>query len=284
MKQNISTIIRFLFLVIFLFSTVFFVGFRSITNGNVVFSLRSQSWAKEQATILIQYEIDQTWYEESINPMTVENFLQSFHIQPSYQFEVTLPMDHLLQEKDSFRIIKVEYKNYTLQEEIPFQVFHQDIPTMEHDLIAVWIPGELGKKNVTYKEKYENGNLVSKKIVQEEITSLPVHEIIGHGTCYFEGPYKKKMRVLASSYNPTVAQCDSDPFTAASGKRVCFGMIAVDTRVIPLGTKLYVEGYGYAFAGDTGGLIKGNRIDCFLWRKLPNDNWRGGYINIYILD
>jgi len=89
---------------------------------------------------------------------------------------------------------------------------------------------------------------------------------------------------MASSYNPTVAQCDGDPFTAASGKRVCFGMVAVDTSFIKLGTKLYVEGYGYAFAGDTGGLIKGKKIDCFLWRKLENDNWRGGYINIYILE
>ena len=40
-------------------------------------------------------------------------------------------------------------------------------------------------------------------------------------------------------------------------------VIAVDPSVIPLGTKVYVEGYGYAVAADTGGAIKGHKIDVF---------------------
>lgn len=43
-------------------------------------------------------------------------------------------------------------------------------------------------------------------------------------------------------------------------------MIAVDPKVIPLGSKVWVEGYGEAIAGDTGGAIKGNRIDILLDR------------------
>ena len=44
-------------------------------------------------------------------------------------------------------------------------------------------------------------------------------------------------------------------------------VIAVDPKVIPLGSKVWVEGYGYAVAGDTGGAIKGNKIDLFMPSK-----------------
>ena len=48
-------------------------------------------------------------------------------------------------------------------------------------------------------------------------------------------------------------------------------VIAVDPKVIPLGSKVHVEGYGYAVAADTGGAIKGNKIDVFLSSKAGCD-------------
>ena len=61
-------------------------------------------------------------------------------------------------------------------------------------------------------------------------------------------------------------------------------MIAVDPRVIPLGTRLYVDGYGYGRALDVGGAIKGNRIDVFLPSEAECRRWGVRTVKVYILE
>jgi 3D (Asp-Asp-Asp) domain-containing protein len=68
--------------------------------------------------------------------------------------------------------------------------------------------------------------------------------------------------MIATGYDPGPRSCGkyASGWTAI-GMRAGRGVVAVDPRIIPLGTRLYVEGYGYAIAGDVGGAIKGYRID-----------------------
>ncbi|HFK1762423.1 enterotoxin [Bacillus wiedmannii] len=60
-------------------------------------------------------------------------------------------------------------------------------------------------------------------------------------------------------------------------------MIAVDPKVIPLGSKVWVEGYGEAIAGDTGGAIKGNRIDILLGSDSAAQKWGRKTVKVKIL-
>lgn len=61
-------------------------------------------------------------------------------------------------------------------------------------------------------------------------------------------------------------------------------MIAVDPNVIPLGSKVWVEGYGEAIAGDTGGAIKGNRIDVLVGSDAAAEQWGRKTVTVKILD
>lgn len=103
----------------------------------------------------------------------------------------------------------------------------------------------------------------------------------------------KKIKMRSTAYTASYADTgkrpgDEDFAITASGAKVKrnpngYSTVAVDPRVIPLGTKLYVEGYGYAIAEDTGGAIKGNRIDLYFNTSKEVDNWGVKYLNVYVL-
>lgn len=95
----------------------------------------------------------------------------------------------------------------------------------------------------------------------------------------------KTMTVSATAYTAYCAGCSGTTATvqnlrANPNQKV----IAVDPRVIPLGSKVWVEGYGTAIAGDTGGAIKGNKIDVFIPSQSAALQWGRKNITIKVLD
>ena len=94
-------------------------------------------------------------------------------------------------------------------------------------------------------------------------------------------PTGKVMMMLATGYSPEEPGLDDH---TASGMKAQHGVVAVDPRVIPLGTRLNVEGYGNCIAGDTGSAIKGMRIDlCFNTLEECNA-YNTGMVRVEILD
>jgi 3D (Asp-Asp-Asp) domain-containing protein len=93
----------------------------------------------------------------------------------------------------------------------------------------------------------------------------------------------KSMIMSATGYDTSPQTLPGSNGRTATGMVARYGVVAVDPRVIPLGTYVYVEGYGFAIASDTGGAIKGNRIDlCFNSRR-ESLAWGRRRVTVHIL-
>jgi len=91
--------------------------------------------------------------------------------------------------------------------------------------------------------------------------------------------YSRKLKMFATSYDKNCAGCSG---TTASGLSTGYGVVAVDPKLIPLGTKLYIPGYGIAIAGDTGGSIKGGKIDLG-FDNIKTGWWSARFVDVYVL-
>lgn len=84
----------------------------------------------------------------------------------------------------------------------------------------------------------------------------------------------KTITVKATAYTASCKGCSGITATGLNLKKnPNVKAISVDPKVIPLGTKVHVEGYGEAIAADTGSAIKGNKIDVFMPSKSKALNW-----------
>ena len=88
--------------------------------------------------------------------------------------------------------------------------------------------------------------------------------------------------------------CSATAYTSGAGSVTASGKVvkrnpdglstvAVDPNVIPLGSSLYIEGYGYAIAADTGSAIKGNIIDLYFDSSSECDNWGRKTVKVTVL-
>ncbi len=142
--------------------------------------------------------------------------------------------------------------------------------------------GQEGQTSTVNKEVYHGNKLVSSEFVETKVITSTVDEIIEIGASnVIDGmTYKKAIKSKVTAYTPYDAGCNG---ITATGARATKGVVAVDPSVIPLGSKVYVPGYGVAIAADTGGAIKGNRVDVCYETKNEAFSWGVQNVTVYVL-
>ncbi len=232
---------------------------------------------------------------------TVGEFLDEANIVVGEHDGFNASMTDTVKNGMNLTIDRVNEYHYTVDEAIPFVVKETttySLPKGEYNVVQ---QGQAGVLQKQYIARYENGVKVSEELVSEAITQQPVDEVREAGlldvvpTSAGNIAVRATYYMQATGYDIGYESCGKlpgDPLygITATGIRATYGVVAVDPRVIPLGSKLFIQTadgsftYGYALAADTGGAIKGNRIDlCFDSRQEALNFGRRDVI-VYVLN
>lgn len=171
---------------------------------------------------------------------------------------------------------RVRIEKKTVVEKVAFKTVTKEDSSLDQGKTKVVKKGRKGKAKITYRIKYIDGKVASKKKISKKIIKKPVNKVVAEGTRFvFDGSsYSRKLTVKAYAY--------TGGGHTAMGTQARVGEIAVDPSVISLGTTVYIEGVGERRAEDTGGNIKGNTIDIYMNSEAECRNWGVRYITIYI--
>lgn len=193
----------------------------------------------------------------------------------------TLPGDTTVPNQD-IEIIRVAEKIVEEQQPVPFQVERAYDNSLENGLTRTVKAGQNGVALNTIKITYQNNKEVKREIVASKNIVNPVNKIIAMGTItsVSRGGLRLDFREAKIMHTSAYTYTGSN---MASGEAPAVGRVAVDPAVIPMGSRLYIEGYGYAVAADTGGAIKGDRIDLFMENRDQCLSWGRRSAKVYLL-
>lgn len=209
--------------------------------------------------------------------VTVGRLLLQYKKQTGNDFvlDSDLTLSSKLKNNMTINLKTVKEETSVVTETIPFETITVENNKMAEGSTNVKTQGENGSRDITSKITYIGGKIDSTEIISNVVTKEPINEVVEKGTAKVietsAGTFisNNVINMKASAYTASSSCTGKNPGDAgygitASGMKAKVGVVAVDEDIIPLGTKLYIEGYGFAVAGDTGGAIKGHKIDLFV--------------------
>ena len=194
--------------------------------------------------------------------------------------------------EDEIRVVRMAERYRIDYEPVPFDKQWQGVADLEIDQTRMVQAGQNGLLARRVRVPLQDGVVGEGALADEWVQNPPVSRILGYGmsipiriidTPYGPVEYWRAVPMSATSYSPSRA---GTPLNAPwfgftrSGKVLKQGMVATDTRLIPLGTRLYVPGYGLATVEDTGSGVRGRMIDLG-YEDHNFRSWRA-YLTVYL--
>ncbi len=208
--------------------------------------------------------VDGETHAKQSQARTIGDFLKEEGVKLSPLDRVSPSPKTLLTNNLNIVIVRIRREEVIERTAIPFSTKQKYTASLSVGSKNVMTPGKNGERVKKLLHIYKNDVRTERtKMAERVIAPRPQIEQVGTrgmtlaSRGFFGG--RRVVEMVATGYGP--GENGRWGAQTASGLKPGFGVVAVDPRFIPLGTRLYIDGYGYAVAGDTGGAIKGNRID-----------------------
>jgi len=223
---------------------------------------------------------------------TVADFLSQQGITLGELDRVEPEKDSVIEKDAVVSVTRVEKVTDVVEEPIHFAVVTKKDNNLSQGTEKVVSQGQEGLLTKEFEVVLENGKEVSRTLLKETTVKEKQDKVVAVGTkvsaqTVSRGADNVSKEFFVSSTAYT-ANCNGCSGVTATGVNLRANpgvkVIAVDPSVIPLGTKVYVEGYGYAVAADTGSAIKGNKVDVFFASKEDAYRWGRRTVKIKILN
>lgn len=214
---------------------------------------------------------------------TVGDVLKEYNIAMAPEDEVVPGLDAPVTPGMLVQVIRVKTVSEEVIVPISYETKKMYTVNLEEGVTRVAREGCDGTERQTWQVVYRDGVECSRSLTSRETITPPVDRevLVGSGKVVSRGGdnirYSDYREMVATAYTHTGNR-------TASGVYPYHGVMAVDTSVIPMGTRVYVDGYGYATALDRGGAIVGNRIDLFFETRYEALNWGVRRVNVYFLN
>ncbi|MGM0904612.1 MAG: ubiquitin-like domain-containing protein [Bacillota bacterium] len=234
--------------------------------------------------------------EEWSTSTTVADFLSQQGIELKDMDRVEPALTETVSSDTLVKVIRVEKVTDVVEEPIKYATVTKNDQSLEKGKQKVVTNGQEGLMEKKYEVILEDGKEVSRELVSETKVRDKQDKVVAMGTKVIATQVSRSAPKSASTAGGKEFYVNSTAYTAncngcsgitATGVNLKANpnakVIAVDPSVIPLGTKVYVEGYGYATASDTGGAIKGNKIDVFFPSKSQAYQWGTKRVKVQIV-
>jgi 3D (Asp-Asp-Asp) domain-containing protein len=197
---------------------------------------------------------------------TIKDLLDEKQLQLTKMDRVEPSLSSKLTNGMTIQITRKRIDTVTEVTAVPFRVSKVYSDGLRAGTSQTVVAGVNGSKSVVYQDTFINDHCVNRKklsvSIKPAVPGVVKEGLRGIHLASRGATSSRTLTMIATGYSASENRRWGGK--TATGRPARFGVVAVDPRFIKLGTRVYVEGYGIAIAADTGGAIKGRRIDlCF---------------------